>query len=180
MSERTEGRPEERTDERAAARMAEGRRADAGPGEGSSAEPEDAPRSEGFGLRPPQGVTDLLLFIPRLLVLLGRLVADPKVATTDKLFLGGVIAYIFSPIDIVPDFIPMIGQLDDVYLVAMALLRLMNRSGVEKVREYWDGPEDITAFLHTVTDLATRYLPEPARNAVRGWIESRDPEPPRS
>jgi uncharacterized membrane protein YkvA (DUF1232 family) len=141
--------------------------------------PEARDRDGDGGGRPPQGVGDLVLFLPRLALLLGRLIADPQVATTDKLLLGAVVAYIVSPIDIVPDFIPVIGQIDDVYLVALCLLRLLNRSGEAKVRQYWDGPEDIVAFLHTVTDLATRYLPDPARAALRGWIDARDPGAPR-
>ena len=126
----------------------------------------------------PQNLGDLLLFVPRLAVLLGRLIADPQVAGADKMLLVAVVAYIWSPIDIIPDFIPVVGQIDDIYLVAMALLRLINRSGVEKIRQYWDGPEDIVGFLNTVTNLATRYLPEPARHALRGWIDARDTNPP--
>lgn len=163
--------------------------------EGSDRPEESAPEKPGGGegggssgssgsgkgdtpVRLPQGVGDLLLFVPRLALLLGRLIADPEVASTDKLLLAAVVAYIMSPIDIVPDFIPVIGQLDDAYLVALCLLRLMNRSGTAKVRQYWDGPEDIVAFLHTITDVATRYLPDPARGALRGWIDARDPNPP--
>jgi uncharacterized membrane protein YkvA (DUF1232 family) len=128
--------------------------------------------------RSPQGLRDLLLFLPRLGVLLGKLIADPEVATADKLLLAGVVAYIMSPIDIVPDFIPVVGQIDDVYLVALCLLRLLNRSGEAKVRKYWEGPEDIVSLLNTITDLATRYLPQPARTALRGWIDARDPGAP--
>jgi hypothetical protein len=59
--------------------------------------------------RSPQGLRDLLLFLPRLGVLLGKLIADPEVAVADKLLLAAVVAYILSPIDIVPDFIPGAG-----------------------------------------------------------------------
>lgn len=116
----------------------------------------------------------VLLFLPRFAVLLGRLLADPEVAALDKVLLGAVIAYIASPLDIIPDIVPVLGQLDDIYLVALCLLRLLNRSGEAKLRQHWDGPEDIVSLVNTVTDVATRYLPEPVRRAVRGWIESRD------
>lgn len=138
------------------------------PGDGSS------PESAGPGNRIPEGLRDVLLFLPRFATLLGRLLADPQVATTDKLLVGAVVAYILSPLDIIPDMVPVLGQLDDAYLVALCLLRLLNRSGEAKVREYWDGPEDIVQILHTVSDYATRYLPATARDAIRGWIEVRD------
>lgn len=138
------------------------------PGDSSS------PESAGPGSRIPEGLRDVLLFLPRFAALLGRLIADPQVATTDKLLVGAVVAYILSPLDIIPDMVPVLGQLDDAYLVALCLLRLVNRSGEAKVRQYWEGPEDIVQILHTVSDYATRYLPGTARDAIRGWIEIRD------
>lgn len=126
------------------------------------------------GNRVPAGLRDVLFFLPRFAALLGRLIADPEVSSTDKLLVGAVIAYILSPFDIIPDMIPVLGQLDDAYLVALCLMRLLNRSGEAKVRQYWDGPEDIVQILHTVSDYATRYLPAPVRNAIRGWVDVRD------
>lgn len=120
---------------------------------------------------------NLLLFLPRLAVLVGKLVVDPQVSGTDKLLLAGVVVYIASPLDIIPDFVPVLGQLDDIYLVALCLLRLMNRSGEATLRQHWDGPEDIVHLLHTVTDYATRYLPQPVRTAVRNWVDVRDGGP---
>src|SRR5437016_4845807 len=83
-----------------------------------------------------------LLFLPRLVALVGRLLADAEVPAGDKILLAAALAYTASPFDLIPDFIPVLGQLDDLYLLALCLLRLMNRSGPAKVREHWDGPED--------------------------------------
>lgn len=124
--------------------------------------------------RVPESVRNVLLFLPRLAILLGKLIADPEVSNTDKLLLGAAIAYMLSPFDIVPDVVPVVGQLDDAFLIALCLLRLMNRSGEAKIRQYWDGPEDIVQVLHTVSDYSTRYLPEAVRKAVRNWIDLRD------
>jgi uncharacterized membrane protein YkvA (DUF1232 family) len=107
----------------------------------------------------------------------GKLVADPEVSGSDKLLLGGVVLYIASPLDIIPDVVPVLGQLDDIYLVALCLLRLMNRSGEAKLRQHWEGPEDIVHLLQVVTDYATRYLPQPVRSAVRHWADVRDAGP---
>jgi uncharacterized membrane protein YkvA (DUF1232 family) len=143
---------------------------------------ERGPDSDAGG--PPPGNQDLeqlknlLLFLPRLAVLVGKLIVDSEVSGTDKLLLAGVVAYIASPLDIIPDFVPVLGQLDDIYIVALVLLRLMNRSGEAKLRQHWDGPEDIIHLLNLVTDYATRYLPQPVRTAVRNWVDVRAGGPP--
>jgi len=138
------------------------------------------PAHSGFGPEEKERVRSLLLFLPRLASLLVKLIADSEVSTLDKAMLGAAIVYIASPLDLIPDFVPVIGQLDDIYLVALCLLRLLNRSGPAKLQAYWDGPEDIVQILHRVTDLATRYLPPRVREAVQKWVENRagDSPPP--
>ena len=125
------------------------------------------PMSDGDRLR------NLALFVPRLLQLIGRLVADSDVPLVDKVILGAAAAYVVSPLDLLPDAVPLLGQLDDIYLIAICLLRLMHRSGEAKLRQHWDGPEDIVQILHTVTDVATRYLPGGLRTRLRGWVEAK-------
>jgi uncharacterized membrane protein YkvA (DUF1232 family) len=140
---------------------------------------EPSPQGSGLGPRETEQLRNLLLFLPRFGALLLKLIADSEVSVVDKALLGAAILYVVSPIDLLPDVVPLIGQLDDIYLVALCLLRLMNRSGETKLREHWDGPEDIVRVLNTVTDYATRYLPGPVRTAVRGWVEARSgSEPP--
>jgi len=130
------------------------------------------------GPREKEQLRNLVLFLPRLAALLVKLIADSEVSAIDKAMLGAAIIYIASPFDLIPDFVPVIGQLDDIYLVALCLLRLLNRSGSAKLQQYWDGPEDIVQILHTVTDYATRYLPHPVRRAVQRWVERRSGDTP--
>ena len=118
-------------------------------------------------------IRNLALFVPRMLRLIGRLLADSEVPVGDKMLLGAATLYVVSPLDIVPDSIPLIGPLDDLFLLTLVLLRLLNRSGEVKIRQHWDGPEDIVAFLGTVTDLATRYLPATVRDRIRVWVEAK-------
>ncbi len=121
-----------------------------------------------------QGLRDLLLFLPRLVVLLGRLVADPEVSKVDKVLLVAAIGYAASPIDLIPDFVPVIGELDDIYLVALVLLRLVNRAGAEKIRSHWDGPEDIVHVIESINDLAVRFLPARIRSAIQAAVRRGD------
>lgn len=82
----------------------------------------------------------LARFIPDCAVLFRRLLADRRVPRSRKGLLLAAIGYIALPLDLVPDFIPVAGQLDDAILVA-AVLRLVLRSGgPELVTEHWPGP----------------------------------------
>ena len=76
-------------------------------------------------------------FIPDCVVLVDRLLRDPRVPRWRKIVLALVLAYLVMPIDLVPDFIPVAGQLDDAILVALALHGLW-RTGL--IQEHWPGP----------------------------------------
>ena len=79
-------------------------------------------------------------FVPDCAVLTGRLLRDPRVARRHKVMLALLVAYLASPIDLVPDFIPVAGQLDDAILIWL-VLRAIRRSdgGAQLVREHWPG-----------------------------------------
>ena len=86
-------------------------------------------------------------FIPDCLLLVRGLLTDSRVRRTDKLFLGGLLVYLALPFDLVPDFIPVAGQLDDVLVVGWVLRRLVRRAGAEVVRQYWRGPEQSLGLI---------------------------------
>src|SRR5262245_36661288 len=109
----------------------------------------------------------LLLFIPNLLRLLLGLLRDSRVSSADKAILAGTIIYVISPIDIIPDFIPFIGQIDDIYLIAIALLRLLNRADGEAVRDHWQGRENIKGLVENIAGIAEYFLPRRVKNVLR-------------
>ena len=78
-------------------------------------------------------------FVPDCIVLFRRLLGDTRVPRRRKLILWALIAYLALPVDIVPDFIPIAGQLDDVLVVAL-VLRLVLRGGRDVISELWPGP----------------------------------------
>jgi uncharacterized membrane protein YkvA (DUF1232 family) len=80
-------------------------------------------------------------FVPDCLVLVGRLVRDPRVPRRRKLLLAVLLGYLALPFDLVPDFIPVAGQLDDAIVVALVLRGLVRSGGAPLVREHWPGPE---------------------------------------
>jgi len=89
----------------------------------------------------------LASFIPDCVVLISRLMADDRVPRRRKLLLAALVAYLALPFDLVPDFIPIVGQLDDVLVVALVMRRFLRSGGDELVREHWPGPERSLALV---------------------------------
>lgn len=89
----------------------------------------------------PTEARALMRFIPDCLVLLGRLMGDRRVPRRRKVVLLGLVAYLSVPIDLVPDFIPVVGQLDDVLITALALRYALRSGGTELLHELWPGPD---------------------------------------
>jgi uncharacterized membrane protein YkvA (DUF1232 family) len=86
-------------------------------------------------------------FIPDCLVLFRRLLGDRRVPRRRKLVLVALLGYLAMPFDLVPDFIPVAGQLDDVIVVALVLRFVLRSSGEGVVREHWPGPPQSLAVV---------------------------------
>jgi uncharacterized membrane protein YkvA (DUF1232 family) len=97
-------------------------------------------------------------FIPDCLVLVRRLLADPRVPRSRKALLGLVLAYLALPFDLVPDFIPVAGQLDDAIVVALVLRSVLRSAGDGLLSEHWPGPQ-------SSLDVLRRLVTPPARPA---------------
>ena len=80
-------------------------------------------------------------FIPDCIVLVTRLARDPRVPRRRKLLLVALVAYLGLPFDLVPDFIPVAGQLDDAIIVAFVLRHFVKAGGDQLIRELWPGPQ---------------------------------------
>ena len=89
--------------------------------------------------------------MPDCAILFSRLARDPRVPLRAKLLLGVLVGYLALPFDLIPDFIPVVGALDDAIVVAIALRLVVRTSGAEIVRDHWPGPE---VSLGTVLRLA--------------------------
>jgi uncharacterized membrane protein YkvA (DUF1232 family) len=114
---------------------------------------------------------EALALIPNFLKLLYRLFMDPRAPLAEKALLAGAIIYVISPLDFIPDVIPFIGQVDDLYLVALVVLRLMSRTNSEVLREHWDGGGDLAALVGRIEKAARYVLPNRIRRILLGRVE---------
>jgi uncharacterized membrane protein YkvA (DUF1232 family) len=91
--------------------------------------------------------------------LIKRLLGDPRVPRRSKLILGGTLLYLVSPIDVVPDFVPGLGQVDDLVVVLLSLHGLLNLVDEAVVLEHWDGNEDVMRLIRRGLAAVSQILP---------------------
>jgi uncharacterized membrane protein YkvA (DUF1232 family) len=105
------------------------------------------------------GGLDVLLFLPDLTVLLGRLLRDRRVPLAQKAVALGGIAYVLSPIDLLPALVlGPVGLLDDLFVVAACLSRLLNHVHPDVVRAHWSGQGDALEIIQSTTAWFEREL----------------------
>jgi uncharacterized membrane protein YkvA (DUF1232 family) len=114
-------------------------------------------------------VVSVIQQIPHYLRLLGGLLTDRRVSILDKVLVGAAIAYIVMPVDLIPDWIPFLGEVDDVFLLVTALQRLITNSGRRVLLDHWGGAKsDLSDLnLHRVLEAATFFLPAGLRRELR-------------
>jgi uncharacterized membrane protein YkvA (DUF1232 family) len=117
-------------------------------------------------------MTNLVLVIPNLLLLCVRLMVDPRVPAKERLLVAGAIVYAFMPLDFIPDMLPFVGQVDDLYLIGLTLLRLMSVSDSRVVREHWRGGGDVVELIGASTLIAAKLLPKKIRRVLTSRVEA--------
>lgn len=96
---------------------------------------------------------EALRLMPDVLRLLRRLATDKTLPRGIRVRLVLLLAYLTSPIDLIPDFIPVLGYADDVLIVAAVLRNVARRAGLEALRTHWPGSDDGFAALVRITGL---------------------------
>ncbi|MBT8196898.1 MAG: DUF1232 domain-containing protein [Acidimicrobiia bacterium] len=112
------------------------------------------------------GAKEAVLALPNLSKLLYRLMRDSRVPARRKVTAGFAIAYVASPIDVVPDFIPFVGQVDDILLVTFAVHRLIESVEADVVDEYWDGSGDAYEVVAAILEWGADLVPKPIRRLL--------------
>ena len=114
-------------------------------------------------------VVSALKELPNFVRLLGGLLTDRRVSNTDKLLVAGAIAYVLLPMDFIPDFVPFIGEVDDLFVLVLALQRLIANAGRAVVLDHWMGdPRQLRSLdLERVLVAAAFFLPRRIRRRLR-------------
>ena len=111
---------------------------------------------------------DLLLALPRLGRMLISLVADRDVPTAAKVVLAAMAVYLVSPIDLVPDFIPWVGYLDDVILAAVVVDGVLNFIDRPLLLRYWPGTPASLERVAAVARRLARWVPNRIKARIFG------------
>ena len=116
-----------------------------------------------------RSVLGAIRHIPSYLKLLFGLMRDGRVSRLDRFMVLAAVAYIVSPLDFVPDLIPFLGQVDDVFLVVMALQRLIDNAGRRVILDHWDGdPREVSDVnLTGLVSAAAFFLPSGIKRRLR-------------
>ncbi len=109
---------------------------------------------------------EAVMLLPNIVKLLVRLMSDQRVSVRRKVFIGAVLGYVISPIDLIPDFVIGIGRLDDVVLVSLAINHLMSGAQEEVVREHWDGTQDGLDLVRSAFAWAAAIIPDGVRRVL--------------
>lgn len=102
---------------------------------------------------------ELLLLLPRLARMVAALLRDPAVPAPVKLALAAVALYLASPVDLIPDFIPFVGYLDDLLLVAVLVDGLLNHLDRSFLLRYWPGEAASLDATAAVARRLARWVP---------------------
>ena len=102
---------------------------------------------------------NLLMFLPNMIVLCARLMVDSRVPRTERALFAAAIIYAIIPFDFIPDMIPFVGQIDDLFLISLTLLRLIDRTDDKIVREHWRGGGDVVQLAESVATVAPLLMP---------------------
>jgi len=117
---------------------------------------------------------DLALFLPRLARMIAALMADRTVPKSAKIVLAAVAVYLASPVDLIPDFIPVLGYLDDVLLVAVVVDGLLNYLDRALLLKYWPGDAATLDSIAAVARRVARWVPLRIKSRLFGL----PPSPP--
>jgi uncharacterized membrane protein YkvA (DUF1232 family) len=86
-------------------------------------------------------------FIPDCIVLFRRLLGDSRMPRRYRALIVALLGYLALPFDVVPDFIPVAGQLDDAVVVALTLRAILRGGGLEMIEEHWPGPRSSLSLI---------------------------------
>jgi uncharacterized membrane protein YkvA (DUF1232 family) len=116
-------------------------------------------------------------FIPDCIILITTLARDPRVPRRRKLLLFGLVGYLALPFDLVPDFIPVAGYLDDAIIVAFVLRHVLRGSGRELIEQHWPGPQQSLGLILRLAGYEPHITSAPERETPAALRPHQDQRP---
>lgn len=113
-------------------------------------------------------VKETLLAVPRVALLIPKLAADERVPVRTKLALTGLAVYLASPWDLIPDFIPALGQLDDGIAILLFVDGVLNQVDDAVLLEHWRGEVQTLRRLQQLARLVSRWVPSGLKRLLFG------------
>jgi len=106
--------------------------------------------------------------------LVGRLMADVRVSVFDRIVVLLAVAYVISPLDLIPDVLPVIGQIDDVMILVAAVTRLFEHAGRDVILSHWRGsPDELDAgWLKKLAFVFSFFFPKASRRRLRSFSKA--------
>lgn len=116
------------------------------------------PLGDGYGIEVLEW-KDLLDAVPNSVKLLARVVADPRAPVLPKILAGAAVLYTVIPIDVIPDALPLVGQIDDVVILFVAVDWLLTNTDESILLEHWDGdPRVLRAIRNTMEQFGSGFI----------------------
>jgi len=115
-------------------------------------------------------LSEYLFLLPDFFILLTRLMLDKRVPAKRKLMVGGIVAYMMLPFDIIPDFIPIIGHVDDLVLVVMGLNMVLNDTDPKVLADNWSGEGEVLQQIQKITGVAEGFLDKNVLSKIKKWL----------
>ncbi len=119
-------------------------------------------------------LSEYVLLLPDMFMLVTRLLKDGRVPTKSKVTLGLVLAYLVMPFDIIPDFIPGLGVLDDFVIVVYALHRILAETPQEIVAEHWSGQADLLKVIQESLAAIDEVINKNLVRRLRDFLKPKD------
>jgi uncharacterized membrane protein YkvA (DUF1232 family) len=113
----------------------------------------------------------LIRELPNLFKLVYRLIRDPAMPRFEKVLFGAVALYMVTPIDLIPDFLGVVGWIDDFYLLGLALGRIVVAAGPDRLLSHWDGDPAILGRLVDGVEELGADLPSRVKRGLRGVLK---------
>ncbi len=118
-------------------------------------------------------VLDYVLLLPDFFMLLLRLLKDKDVPVKDKTFILALVGYVILPVDFIPDFIPVVGLMDDLLIVVYGLNAIIKDVGPEILNRHWSGKSSLLNTITNIIDKSNLLMKSKVFSKIKKWINVR-------